>query len=248
MGQGIVAAGRLQQPGQHRRLIGRQPRRRAVEILARLRIDAIGAGAQVDPVQVDGQDLVLGEPMLQPQGQQKLLNFAFYRPFRGQKQVLRHLLGDRRPSLNDAPGLEVGLHGPRQADDVEAEVAKEAPVLGRQHGLDQGPGQFVEPGRPAVDVADDGKLGAVGGQHRHRRAAGGVEGLLHVRQLGRVPSRQHRKRDYRPNSADGAPFQRFGERPLDGPPQVALAFRSLGLVFTDFSHAVNDRAWRLARG
>jgi hypothetical protein len=46
------------------------------EVFFRRRIDAIGAGAEIDAIEVEFENLVLGIFMLQPQRQNRLLNFA----------------------------------------------------------------------------------------------------------------------------------------------------------------------------
>ena len=55
LGARVEARGRLGQAGQHRRLPERQPPRRDAEIQPRRGIHAIGAGAEIDAVQVDLQ-------------------------------------------------------------------------------------------------------------------------------------------------------------------------------------------------
>ena len=51
-------------------------RRRFAEIALRRGIDAVSAGAEIDPVQIDFEDLVLGEAVLEPQRQQRLADLA----------------------------------------------------------------------------------------------------------------------------------------------------------------------------
>src|SRR6266851_5158605 len=67
---------RLEQTGDHRRLVKRHLARRLVEIAVRGGVDAVGAGAEIDAVEVDLEQLVLGEFVLEPERQQRLLHLA----------------------------------------------------------------------------------------------------------------------------------------------------------------------------
>ena len=57
-------------------------------------VDAVGAGAEINPVQINCQQFVLGEFSLQPQRQQDLLRFSFEGPVWAEEDILRQLLGD----------------------------------------------------------------------------------------------------------------------------------------------------------
>ena len=187
VGQRVVPGRRLEKPGQHGGLVGGNVAGRLGEVPARRRLDAEGAGAQIDPVEIDREDLRLGEPVLQPQRQQQLLDLAFEGAPGRQEQVLRHLLGDGAAALDDGAGAQVGESGARQADHVEPEMAVEAPVLGGQHGLGQGRRQVFEAHRRAVEVAEFGQDRAVGGDDGHRRPARGGQRPVHVGQVVGVP-------------------------------------------------------------
>ena len=97
---------RLQQAGDDRALVEVEPARRFAEIAVRRGIDAIGAGAEIDPVEIDFEDLVLGEAVLEPQRQQGFADLAAEAPFRRQEQVLGELLGDRAAALDDMAGAQ----------------------------------------------------------------------------------------------------------------------------------------------
>src|SRR4029450_1160401 len=124
---------------------------------------AVCAAAEVDRVQVFGQDLLLGELSLDLDREQALAYLLPERP-RGDRvrldaglrillvpagvHVLHELLGERRTALDDLAGDEVG---PRRAEDpghVDARMVVEAlvldgddrvPELGR-HGRGRGAG------------------------------------------------------------------------------------------------------------
>jgi len=95
-------------------LVEIEPPRRDPEIAVRGGVNAVGAGAQIDPVQIDFEDLVLGEPMFEPQCQQGFADFAREAPLGCQEQVLCQLLGDRAAAFDDAAGGEIGQRRARQ--------------------------------------------------------------------------------------------------------------------------------------
>ena len=154
------ARGRFQQTGQHGGLGQVDLCRRFVEIAPGGGIHAIGAGAEVDPVQIQGQDLILGEIGLQPQGQQKFLNFAFQGPLMGQKDVLGQLLADGAAALHDAPGEQIGHHGAAQSDGIDAEMAVKAAVFRGDDRVGQMFRQLTGLHRLAIDIAKAGDLPA----------------------------------------------------------------------------------------
>ena len=75
--------------------------------------------------------------LLQPQRQQHLLHLATQRLAAVEEQVLRHLLGDRRPALHQPSGPQVDHRGPQHADPVDAPMRPEPPVLDRHRGRRQ---------------------------------------------------------------------------------------------------------------
>jgi hypothetical protein len=98
------------------------------------------------------EDLVLGEPRLEPHCQERLIDFALDRAFVGEEQVLGELLRNRRAALHHAAGPRIGGKRAKQAGNIDAEMLVEAPVLGRQHRLDQVVGKLFE--RDRIVVAD----------------------------------------------------------------------------------------------
>ena len=67
---------RLQEAGDGSALIEGGAPRRLAEITVRRGIDAIGAGAEIDAIEIDLEDLVLGEAMFEPECQQSLPDLA----------------------------------------------------------------------------------------------------------------------------------------------------------------------------
>ncbi len=85
VGDGAVARRGLQHAGQQGRLAQAQLGSGLVEIALRGRLDAIGAGAEIDPVEIQGEDLLLGELGLEPYRQHQLLGLAVHVLRRGQE-------------------------------------------------------------------------------------------------------------------------------------------------------------------
>src|SRR3546814_3174585 len=96
-------------------------------------IDTIRAGAEVDPVEVDGEDLVLGEAVLQPERQHDLLDLALQSAIRAEEEVLGKLLGEGGAALGDAAFAQVHVNRTKKAAIVDAAVLVEAAVLHRDH-------------------------------------------------------------------------------------------------------------------
>ena len=91
-----------------------------------------------------------------------------------------------------APLAQVDADGARDAARADAQMAVEAPVLGRHHGVDE-----MRTGRVGVDhaaelVAAPGKDVAVPVEHRHRAARAGVDGGRDLGKLRVVITGRHR--------------------------------------------------------
>ena len=122
---GRIAARRLRQAGEQRRLGERQLRDLLAEVLVRGRGDAVGAGAEIDLVQVEVEDLVLRELPLEAKREDDLLHLALVAPLRGQQQRLHDLLRDRAAALHDLPGEHVVEERAHDALEVDAAVPVE---------------------------------------------------------------------------------------------------------------------------
>ena len=118
---------RLDQPGDDRRLAQAEPVGAMAEEGAAGGIDAIGAAAEINPVEIELEDLVLGEFALKRERQHRFPDLAAEGAAVGQEDVAGELLGDGRSALAPAAGLEPHLERARDADRVDAEMAAEAP-------------------------------------------------------------------------------------------------------------------------
>ena len=115
--------------GDQSRLRERERRRVLAEVhLGRL-LDAVRAVAEVDRVQVGGQDPVLRPLLLELPRERRLLQLAAERALLAGEGVLDELLRDRRAALHDLLVRDVGPERAQDAVQVDAVVLEEALVL-----------------------------------------------------------------------------------------------------------------------
>src|SRR5207248_10741291 len=146
----------------------------------RCSIDPVCAGTEIHPVQIDFEELILREAALKPKGQQGLSDLASQAAFRTQEKNLRELLGDRAAALHNMPSAKVRNRGTQQTDGIDAEMAVEAAVLGRDDGLGQIGRHLLQSQRFTKQVSEIGQRAAVFGEDRDRGTA------LREPELGRV--------------------------------------------------------------
>ena len=130
-------------PGQQRRLGDRDLARRLSEITLRGLFDAVGAGAEVNPVEIELENLRLGELALEPDREQRFLQLASDRAFLRQEKIFGELLRDRRAALGNAAVQDVGDEGAADAEGIDAVMLVEAPVLDGDEGLRHVGRQFL---------------------------------------------------------------------------------------------------------
>ncbi len=135
---------------------------RDVEVGHRGGLDAVGAAAEVDGVEVALEDLLLALLALELQGEEGLLELALEGPLLGEVEDLHVLLGDRRRALR-AVAAGVAERRPDDALGVDALVGPEALVLGRDDRLLDVVGHLAVGDRLAVLGREGAQLGlAVG--------------------------------------------------------------------------------------
>ncbi len=175
----IVPAGRLGHGGERRRLRHVQVPGGLAEVALRRRLHAERAVAEVDLVEVELEDLVLGVLRLDFPGDAGFAQLPTDGPllpvdvFR--KEVAGQLHGDGGKPLADATGQDVGLDRAGKPDPVDAVVLVEPLVLGGQEGGDDGGGHLVQADDGAAFLAEVGDEAAVGGVH-----LGGLVGVVAV--------------------------------------------------------------------
>ena len=163
---------------------------RFVEIDQRCRGDAVGAKAEIDFVEIEFEDLVLGVGALDPHRQQGFLDLAGERHLVGQKKVLRDLLGNRGCALRPAVGAVI-LRGK-----IDAAVLVEILVLGSQKGVDDHFRNRLDRQIQAAFLGIFAEQRAIGGMNarHHRRLI--ILKLRIVRQvLGKMPDQPRRGGD-----------------------------------------------------
>ena len=122
------------------------------EVHASGRLNSVGAAAEVDRVQVLGEDLALGPLVGEMEGQRRLAELLENRPVALLRQrVLDELLSDRRSALGRATG-DVAEQSAPDAADVDSGVAPEALVL-------QGHDRVAHDRRDRGEAVDDVVVG-----------------------------------------------------------------------------------------
>ena len=156
---------RFDEAREHRGLGQRDVLGGFAEIALRRRLDAIGAGAEIDPVEVEFENLGFGMLALQPEREFDFLQLALQRALLGQEQVLGELLGQRRAALRNAAMQDVGDGRAHDAERIDAVMRIEPAVLDGDEGLRQigrqilqrdiGAGHFAARRQHAAVEADD---------------------------------------------------------------------------------------------
>ena len=135
VGERIEACRRLHAAGQHCGLGQRQLFGGLAEEPLRCRVDSIDTGAEINAVEIESEDLVLGVTRLQIQREHRFLNLAFERAVGIQKQILRQLLRQGRSALAHMSGDHVFERGATETDGIKTEVGAKATVLDGNEGV-----------------------------------------------------------------------------------------------------------------
>ena len=93
---------RLHQPSEDRRFRQRHIAGAVAKVFLRRGFDAIGAGAEINAVQIQFENLSFRIFMLKPERQDRFLDFARSGPLLGQKEILGELLRQGRTALHRA--------------------------------------------------------------------------------------------------------------------------------------------------
>ncbi len=180
----IAAGGELQRAHQRGRLAQGQLVQRLAVVELRRRRHAVGAVAEETLVEVQLQDLVLGEHPLDAHGQHHLGQLAGVAVLVAQEELARHLLGDGAAAGH---ATVLGQRLPdrtRDAGRVDAAMFVEVRVLrGHERALDVDR-HLADVDRVAAGLAKDSDQAAVIGIDVHRLLQLHVAQRLDRRQLG----------------------------------------------------------------
>jgi hypothetical protein len=120
----------LGQSGKKRAFLERKLLRGLAEIAARSELNAPGAAAEIDGIEIELENLRLAQLMLDPRGHDHLADLALIGEVFTHQQVLDDLLGDGRAALR-TPGLgEIADEGADQAPLIDPLMLMKAFVLG----------------------------------------------------------------------------------------------------------------------
>src|SRR5258708_31328911 len=131
---------------------------RLAEIVLRGGLITVGTVAQEYLVGVEGEDLRLGKPALDLDGEQRLLYLAIKRAVGRKKQIARQLHRERRCSLDFPARFYVAISRAYDAPDVDARVPVEVFVFDRDK-------RIAENLRIVVVRGDDTALQRKGADH-----------------------------------------------------------------------------------
>ena len=145
--------------------------------------------------------------MLEPDGEDRFLNFPRDRSLLGQKEIFGELLGEGRAALHRAAAREIVKDGAQNTGRINAKMRIKMAVLDRDKGLGQIGGQIGQAHRGAAGVAAIGEQSArlvencdVRRPFRHGK---GVDGRQFRGLIGDNASPRHGG----PDSGDQAPIQ-----------------------------------------
>ena len=133
IGTGRIVRRRLDQPRNDRRFAQRQRAGRVTEEFTCRRIDAIGAAAEINPVEIKFEHLILREFPFDGEREDHFTDLACPGPVVGQEDVACQLLRDRRSALNKPPALITHLERSNDADGINPQMAAKPSVLNSDH-------------------------------------------------------------------------------------------------------------------
>ena len=227
-----IAGRRLQKPRQHRRFRRRQVFGGLAEIPLRRRLEPARPCAQIGPVEIDRQNLVLGVFHLhrdgigdfldlppQPARPAVVLISGFRLPllgvvFRAKAQKFGRLLGDRRAAIafkRPTPGSKVDADRRDDPARRDAEMVVEPLVLGRDHGVLQVWRDLGNRSDTAKGFPPPGKGLTALVQHGDRSARAAIHQIIDRRKLD-IEVEHRRRQDRRPDKCR-APHDRPDEVP-----------------------------------
>ncbi len=98
---------------------------------------SVQTGAEVHPIQVQLENLILGQLRLEHHGERSLLQLPRHRASIRQEQRPRKLLSDRAGALDCAEVTRVVHNGPRDREQIDPEMMMKPPVFDGDHRAPQ---------------------------------------------------------------------------------------------------------------
>ena len=132
---GIVVVRPLGQAGEQGALLELESTGGFSEIASCRQLDAPGASAEINRIEIELEDFILAERALEARRHDHLADLALIGEVLAHQEVLHDLLGDGRAALRTPAPAEVADEGADQAALVHALVLIEALVLGRDEGV-----------------------------------------------------------------------------------------------------------------
>ena len=131
MGERIERVRGADQTGEHRALCDGEFLRVDPEVRASRGLHTVRPLAEVDGIQVLGQDLVLGEPVLELPGEDRLVDLAAQRLVVAHVELFDELLGDGGSTFDDAAGRDIGVGRTQDRPEIHPVVEEEPFVFDR---------------------------------------------------------------------------------------------------------------------
>ena len=178
----------------------------------------MGAAPEVDLVEVHLQDFVFGVGAFDAHGEQRFLDLARDRVFEHVEQVARELLRDGAAALYAPAVAHVAHQRARDAEEIDAPVRIELPVLDGDESGGQIRGQLLEWHQRAVfdeELAHDARVGA-----EDLRLQRGLD-HLEARRAGEIPREITVRRKHQPGEEDHPADHDVAHAPA--PPRRAAA-------------------------
>ncbi len=195
--------GRANQSGDQRGFRQRQVLRRLPEQILRHRLHAVDAGAQINAVQVQLEDLRFRELRLEQQRDAGLFRLAAVRPYARQEQRACELLRERAAAFHAFARSNVPNNRAGKADRIDARMVVEAAIFDRDHRVLHERRNLRERHVVALLVQPEPRLsvGAV-----KNGIADAARQPMHRDGVPRQPPRGHAgEKDERANERDGDP-------------------------------------------
>ncbi len=220
---GCQSRGRAHQAGQQSRFGEGYLLGGFAEIALRGLFNAVGAGPEIDTIQIELEDLRFRKIAFQPQREQQFLQLAVDRTFLSQKEIFRQLLRDGGAALGHAAMPNVGDQRARDAVRVDAVMLVEAPILDGDEGLRNVVRQFFQRQNGAAPIAAGGERMALIIHDPDRGRPLGNCQRLDRRQVGAGPGQRADGGDDEPQADHRAPIGHAADERAFAATRFALA-------------------------